>query len=449
LARRQRMFAGLDAEFGKAIYELRAPFAECRDTLDQVAQVGPDDLADGERDEGFAEARVWFEESSPPPAGASARPVLGRALLGQTHWRLEAMGGERLARLRAEFENAFGDRVRFAGERRDNLLAHLKSKEKKYDPALVPPRLLENPSKIVLTSSRAPATLASGSPQEMQAQVMGHFDRIWLDESIPALNGRTPREASRDTALRPALMRLLKDRVRSIDERNLETGGTVDANWLLKELGADEILFDPPPRRASTAAHLSGESSDDEDEGFDAADGLDPWPDLPSQPFSAAEAVARLEVGLTEFDSFAEAGDAMEAAGGFVIADVHQVVGDLLNDDGYAFLAPYLVQVWFAFVPPGCFGPEIEPREIHEAFGRQLSALERAAEAGPEASSRFLLENGPQPPMVQALAGALNSQRKKFPDAAKLQEDTFPLMLIILRSVIEVLDAKCREEAGC
>ena len=60
LERRRLMFESVDAKFGKAVYELRRPFAECREVLDRVAQVAEDELADDERTEGFAEARVWF-----------------------------------------------------------------------------------------------------------------------------------------------------------------------------------------------------------------------------------------------------------------------------------------------------------------------------------------------------------------------------------------------------
>jgi len=59
----------------------------------------------GGTNEGFAEARVWFDLAAESSfGGEQARAVLGRILLGQTFWRLEAMGAERLARLRRNFE---------------------------------------------------------------------------------------------------------------------------------------------------------------------------------------------------------------------------------------------------------------------------------------------------------------------------------------------------------
>jgi len=40
-------------------------------------------------------------------------------------------------------------------------------------------------------------------------QVVGEYERTWLDEPIPALAGRTPREAAADPTRRPDLIRLL------------------------------------------------------------------------------------------------------------------------------------------------------------------------------------------------------------------------------------------------
>ena len=133
--RHRQMLAGMDAKFGKAVYELRAPFAQCRDLLDAVPEVMPDDLSDAEINEGFAEARAWTD---PAPATKLLTPpggqfMLGRILLGQSHWRLETMGAEKLARLRAQFERQLGERARFTGERVDDLAARLNADEPAVD----------------------------------------------------------------------------------------------------------------------------------------------------------------------------------------------------------------------------------------------------------------------------------------------------------------------------
>ena len=436
-ARREEMLAGMDAEFGKAIYELRAPFAECRARLDSISAVAPDSLAEGEQDEGFAEARVWFDESPAHNIGDLARPTLGRVLLGQAHWRLETMGGEKFARLRQEFENVFGEHVRFTGDRRENLAEHLKSKQPAYDRSLVPPRLLEQPSKILISASRIATAALSDPNADVESECLADQAREWLNESVPALDGKTPREAARDPAVRPQLIRLLKERVRSCDERNLERGSSDDLNWMLKELGTSEIIFDPPPPRAPIAPPSAGEFPEV---------GLEPWPELPPRPFTADESYERMGVALRDFPSYADAADAMEDAGGFLIEDVRNSVGDLLNEAEYSYLEEYLVQAWFAFVPPGYFGPVIEPEEIHAAISKQLELLEEAAVRGPEASGRFMVAQGPQVHLVQEFAGMVVDHFKELAKEHKLRMDTMPLIVITLRAVIELLDSKCREK---
>lgn len=433
LARRGQLLAAMDAEFCQALYELRAPFAECREALDASEEVSDDEMTEAEESQGFAEARAWIEQVDAPE-----QFVLGRVLLGQKHWQVDAIGHEKFNKLRAGFEKILGRRVHFTGECRHDLSAQLRSKEKQYDPALVPPRLLENPSGFLLTSSRVPTSFPHGSLEELQSQIMDRYDRAWLDESVPTLEGRTPREASRNPALRPVLIRLLKDRVRSVDERNLETGGTADVNWLLKELGADEILFDPPPARAP--AKYADEDMGDED----PAESLEPWPVPPSKPFGATEARDLLSTAMAEFESFADAESAMEDAGGFLIEDVHECFGHLLEEGEITFLSVYLVQIWFAFVPPNCFGPEIDPGEWRAEFERELKLGEEAAKAGPEAGSRFLAENSAQPAMVRVLAGDMVSRSEQLP-GVHVPREHMPVLLLVLRSVIEVLDARCRE----
>jgi hypothetical protein len=61
-------------------------------------------------------------------------------------------------------------------------------------------------------------------------------DREWLDTSVPALDGRTPREAAADRRLRPRL----RDLLIGIENREARLAGTAtgrDVTWMWKELG--------------------------------------------------------------------------------------------------------------------------------------------------------------------------------------------------------------------
>ena len=308
LARRRAMFDALDGQFGKAAYTLARPLAECLDQLKTVPEIADDPLSETERQEGFTGARVWFAgDADPEKKQLGEGAAMGRILVGPTHWRLEAIGADRLARLRERFEQLLGPRVAFKIERRDDLGAQLRMNEPEYDPALVPPALLRETPKLLVASSRGEAPPGAVPGKGSAAGFIYEREQGILDEPIPALNDKTPRAAASDPALRPQLLRWMKFWVSQTDRRNLETGRDDDTNWMVRELGLTEILFEPPPPRP----RLAGE---DEDE-------LPPYlnlpapPPLPDRPWTKAEAAELIGRALSSFpgnshpaDYFSESG---------------------------------------------------------------------------------------------------------------------------------------------
>jgi len=444
--RRMRLFASLDARYGKAVYELRAPFAECRARLDELSDVEPDQLSGTERREGFAEGRVWFSEQPPmkqavPPGG---RAVLGRVLLGQAHWRLETFGGEHFAQLRRQFEKELGGRVRFTGERLDDLGAGMAAKEPKVNESLAPPRLVDEPQKILFASSRIPAPPPGLSRAEAEFELMRAADRAFLDDRIPALDNCTPREAARDPALRPRLIRLLKQRVRQHDERNLQTGRADDINWLLRELGADEILFDPPPLRPPPPDQVAEEDlAGDEDFADDVEPNpnLPPAPPLPATPLALEEASRRLEAVMDAFETAAEAEEALYDSGSTLIDDAGELTVDLLTDDEFSFAVPFLIQAWFALVPPGHRAPKVDFPALAGAFDRHHRELEQCVNSGSARGVVNFAKNCSQPELVSLLTNEILHQGRKAPKKIRPSPYSLGVMLAMVKSVVDEVDS--------
>ena len=94
--------------------------------------------------------------------------------------------------------------------------------------------------------SRVMIPAGTQSLEQLEAEVRRNMDRGWLDSSIPALEGATPRQAASDPRLRPLLLSLLKHRVRASDERWRNEGVYEDVTWMLEELGTTDIPVDPP-----------------------------------------------------------------------------------------------------------------------------------------------------------------------------------------------------------
>jgi hypothetical protein len=83
-----------------------------------------------------------------------------------------------------------------------------------------------------------------------EALVLNHLARhyrTWLDEPIPALDGRTPRDAAREDALRPKLVDLVRG-LEGTYQAALRSGEPAyDPSWMWSELGLDDRAGPPHP----------------------------------------------------------------------------------------------------------------------------------------------------------------------------------------------------------
>ncbi|HZV33268.1 MAG TPA: hypothetical protein VFB72_01725 [Verrucomicrobiae bacterium] len=448
-ARRLAMFADMDAKFGKVVYELAAPFGKCRDRLDEVFEIEPDELSAGEAAEGFAEARIWFGEESTTesklltPEGA--RPIIGRVMLGQAHWRLETFGGEKLAMLRRKFEKQMEGLVRFSGERLDDMAAAMAEKEPKFDKSLVPPSLLQNPQKIQISSSVLPGPPAGISAGQTEAKWRHAADRAFLEEHVPALDGRTPREAALDPALRPKLIRLLKERVRLTDEHNLKTGDNQDINWMLRELGTHEIIFDPPPPGRPP---LDSDAEEDDDDFFDQFPVVDPSlppaPPLPSEPLSQEVVAHRIAEIFEEYESAADAEYELAAAGLTLLEHASQLSADDLDDVEFGAANSLLTQAAMVLVPRGHRAPQTDYEVLESAYKRNVEALKVAVRHSSEALRGFVDES-PQPALLQILFGELVELSMTGPEKTRPSIAAQAAILALVKSAVEVLDAALRD----
>lgn len=97
-------------------------------------------------------------------------------------------------------------------------------------------------------------------PEIQDALVLDHMARHyrnWLDEPVPALDGRIPREAAKDKAMRQRLIDMLHDLDRMY-QRSLKMGAPAfDPSWMWNELGLeDEAASHPPPLAHERVAQL-------------------------------------------------------------------------------------------------------------------------------------------------------------------------------------------------
>jgi len=90
-----------------------------------------------------------------------------------------------------------------------------------------------------------PAPSRRTVPKHVERKVMKRFlddhYRKWLDDKLPLLGGKTPREAARDFDGREQLVAVLKDLENLEARRRKDTGLGYDARWLWRELGIEHL----------------------------------------------------------------------------------------------------------------------------------------------------------------------------------------------------------------
>ncbi|MGH8702530.1 MAG: hypothetical protein ACREVR_15365, partial [Burkholderiales bacterium] len=77
--------------------------------------------------------------------------------------------------------------------------------------------------------------------REITKRYLDSYYRKWLDEKIPALDGKSPREAARDFEGREQLVELLKELENRGSRRAKDTRVGYDALWLWRELGIEHL----------------------------------------------------------------------------------------------------------------------------------------------------------------------------------------------------------------
>jgi len=91
----------------------------------------------------------------------------------------------------------------------------------------------------------APVSRQRAVPRRVERELTQRFldrhYRNWLDEKIPALGGKSPRDAARDFEGREQLVALLKQLENLEARRARDSGAGYDARWLWRELGIEHL----------------------------------------------------------------------------------------------------------------------------------------------------------------------------------------------------------------
>jgi hypothetical protein len=142
--------------------------------LDQADDIGPGNQVESPSGEEVVQF-PWYETEpgAKPPQDPLDRRILAILTLTATGLEVETMSRQRMARCRQRLEELLGTRIEL-----------VETTAKSVTEALAEPQPEDTPEPVVL-------------PPEVVAELEDRMLRRWLEESIPALGGMTPREAVR------------------------------------------------------------------------------------------------------------------------------------------------------------------------------------------------------------------------------------------------------------
>jgi hypothetical protein len=371
--------------------------------------------------------------------------VIGRILVGSTHWRLEALGAERLARLRERFEHLMQHRVTFTGERRDDLGARLRMNEPKFDPALVPPSLLRHTPQLEVTTSRLEVPSEMARDDATAAGVAYDLQLGILDEPIPALENKTPRAAACEPRLRPQLLRWMKFWISQTDRCNLETGRNDDTNWMVRELGLTEILFEPPPPRPRQPPASERTEKDEED--------LPPYldlpdpPVLPDRPWTKREASELMNRAIKTFSPISDAADYFSDLQYPLFPDLHDALGEVFKGDEITWLFQAAAWVVLSFAPRGTRPPEVFPEDLESNLSRQVTEVTGWSTTEFDEAFSGWLEQSRQPELLTQVLALTLALVEKAPPELRVRQEANALLIAALRAVVDTLDEAARSDS--
>jgi hypothetical protein len=169
--------------FTKARYQHAAP-EEIRQALKQAKDFEADDDLKPDGSQRFA----WLETRSGArsPFAPIGQRILANLTLTAATLEVEAMSRQRLVDCCKRLEQLLGDRIRLVGTEAKSLSQALRQQKPSAEP----------------TEPVIP-------PPEVVAEIEEKMLRQWIDESIPALGGLTPRQAVKTPEGRQAVLELI------------------------------------------------------------------------------------------------------------------------------------------------------------------------------------------------------------------------------------------------
>jgi hypothetical protein len=242
--RTQAIISSSDLSHRTASYKIKTARQEVQHVLEAKPEFEFDDREPEEGDSPDTVYYTWLRtgvsqeiEKEMPAAfqygsGSGMVGTVGGLKLRGNHLLFDALGTQKYEFGKKMIEKYFGRMLAFEREDVVDLAERLgEGGEDRDGPADT--RIHEEPPDQMI-------------PHEIQERLLSdhtrHHYTKFLDERILALNGLSPREASRDPQARSLLVDLMKEHLCGIEARNRDEGLNINIDFVLRELGLDELM---------------------------------------------------------------------------------------------------------------------------------------------------------------------------------------------------------------
>jgi len=238
-----RLLNSLDIHHCEAVYEIAGTRSNIEEILEKKKDFEFDDRDPEPDDPEGSVYYVWLRRGESKELEASMPAsfqfndesqgvgTVGSLKITDTHLTLETFSHQKFEFAKEKIQAYFGDSVIFLHEKIEDLKDRLKEE------------LNEARDRTSVKKQREPE---SALPPELEQKILEkhyleHYTKF-IDDSIPALDNMTPREAAEKPDMRPRLINLMKDHIQGISSMCRKRGISIDIDWVLKELGLHELF---------------------------------------------------------------------------------------------------------------------------------------------------------------------------------------------------------------
>lgn len=255
--RHERMIRSLDIHHCRGYYRLAAP----RERVREAIQAKPEFLFDPDRKSpetpAGAESFIWLRTGEAAAyqtvqgagvitdASFNGVPTLGNLFLTRDELIVEAFSRGKFEFAKGLLDRYFREVVAFERETDEDFSTRLRGGSKVFDDAQ-PTADEDGKTEEFYDDDEEEGLPAENRSVDMPYRLLEAFHaeryRKFIDEPIPMLSGKTPREASLDPAMRPRLVELMKLHINGMARDSREKGFTFDWVPTLSELGLNELM---------------------------------------------------------------------------------------------------------------------------------------------------------------------------------------------------------------